>query len=162
MEDFEYQNDNLMYEIFMEFGKNFIMLFDCEDIYVLVIFFDDIIDYIYVMVKKINFYKVDLFDEVIVKMVNVIYDVVIVVNQVVKELCNLKNMQKVIDCVICINSIENDVDDIFDVVIEKLFDSDIDVKDFIKKCEIFQIMEVVMDKCEDVGNVIEFIVVKYV
>ena len=34
-------------------------------------------------------------------------------------------------------------------------------KDLIKKREIYQIMEVATDKCEDAGNVIESIVVKY-
>jgi uncharacterized protein Yka (UPF0111/DUF47 family) len=45
--------------------------------------------------------------------------------------------------------------------IEKLFDSDVDAKELIKKREIYQVMETVTDKCEDAGNVIESIVVKY-
>ena len=90
-----------------------------------------------------------------------IQEAVLAVNAAVKELRNLKNTQKIIECVIKINSIENQADDIFDLSIEKLFDSDIDAKSLIKKREIYQIMEVATDKCEDVGNVIESIVVKY-
>jgi uncharacterized protein Yka (UPF0111/DUF47 family) len=63
--------------------------------------------------------------------------------------------------VIKINSVENQADDIFDLSIERLFESDIDAKSLIKKREIYQILEVATDKCEDVGNVIESIVVKY-
>lgn len=161
MEDLEHQNDNLTHEIFMELGKNFITPFDREDIHSLASSLDDIIDHIYSTAKKINFYKVDPQDEAIVKMADLIHQSVIAVNQAVKELRNLKNTQKVIDCVIRINSIENDADDIFDMAIEKLFESDIDAKNLIKKREIYQIMEVATDKCEDVGNVIESIVVKY-
>ncbi len=45
--------------------------------------------------------------------------------------------------------------------IEKLFDSDIDAKELIKRRDIYQVMELVTDKCEDAGNVIESIIIKY-
>jgi hypothetical protein len=45
--------------------------------------------------------------------------------------------------------------------IERLFESNVDAKELIKKREIYQTLETVTDKCEDAGNVIESIVVKY-
>lgn len=161
MEDLEHQNDELTHQIFVELGKNFITPFDREDIHSLASSLDDIADHIYASAKKINFYKVDPNDQGIQKMADAIHDSVLAVNAAVKELRNLKNTQKIVECVIKINSIENQADDIFDLSIEKLFESDIDAKDLIKKREIYQIMEVATDKCEDVGNVIESIVVKY-
>jgi predicted phosphate transport protein (TIGR00153 family) len=161
MEDLEHQNDDLTHEIFMELGKNFITPFDREDIHALATSLDDIADHIYASAKKINFYKVDPNDSGILKMADAILEAVLAVNESVKELRNLKNTQKIIECVIKINSIENQADDIFDLSIERLFESDIDAKDLIKKREIYQILEVATDKCEDVGNVIESIVVKY-
>lgn len=161
MEDLEHQNDDLTHKIFMELGRNFITPFDREDIHSLATSLDDIADYIYASAKKINFYKVDPYDQGILKMADAILDAVLSVNAAVKELRNLKNTQKVVECIIRINSIENQVDDIFDLSIEKLFDSDADAKTLIKKREIYQIMEIATDKCEDVGNVIESIVVKY-
>ena len=161
MEDLEHQNDELTHEIFVELGKNFITPFDREDIHSLATSLDDIADHIYATAKKINFYKVDPNDQGIQKMADAIHDAVLAVNSAVKELRNLKNTQKIVECVIKINSVENQADDIFDLSIEKLFDSDIDAKDLIKKREIYQIMEIATDKCEDAGNVIESIVVKY-
>ncbi len=161
MEDLEHQNDHLTHEIFMELGKNFITPFDREDIHSLATSLDDVADYIYAAGKKINFYKVDPSDSGIQKMAVTINDAVLAVNAAVKELRNLKNTQKIVECVIKINSYENQADDIFDLSIEKLFDSDIDAKELIKKREIYQTMEIATDKCEDVGNVIESIVVKY-
>lgn len=161
MEDLEHQNDELTHQMFVELGRNFITPFDREDIHSLATSLDDIADYIYASAKKINFYKVDPADQGIQKMADAINDAVLAVNAAVKELRNLKNTQKIVECVIKINSIENQADDIFDLSIEKLFDSDIDAKDLIKKREIYQIMEVATDKCEDAGNVIESIVVKY-
>lgn len=161
MEDLEHQNDDLTHQIFVELGKNFITPFDREDIHSLATSLDDIADYIYATAKKINFYKVDPSDQGILKMADAIQQAVLAVNAAVKELRNLKNTQKIIECVIKINSVENQADDIFDLSIEKLFDSDIDAKDLIKKREIYQFMETATDKCEDAGNVIESIVVKY-
>lgn len=161
MQDLEHQNDELTHIIFMELGRNFITPFDREDIHSLATSLDDVADYIYATGKKINFYKVDPNDSGILKMADAIQEAVLAVNAAVKELRNLKNTQKIIECVIKINAVENQADDLFDLSIEKLFDSDIDAKSLIKKREIYQIMEVATDKCEDVGNVIESIVVKY-
>jgi len=47
------------------------------------------------------------------------------------------------------------------VSIERLFATEPDAKEVIKKREIYQVMEIVTDKCEDAANVIESIIVKY-
>jgi predicted phosphate transport protein (TIGR00153 family) len=162
MEDLEHQNDELTHRIFVELGKNFITPFDREDIHSLATSLDDVADYMYATGKKINFYKINPHeDSGIMKMADAIQDAVLAVNAAVKEIRNLKNTQKIIENVIKINSVENQADDLFDLAIEKLFDSDADFKTVIKKREIYQMMEVATDKCEDVGNVIESIVVKY-
>ena len=63
--------------------------------------------------------------------------------------------------VVKVNSIENQADDIFDLSIEHLFETEPDAKEVIKKREIYQVMEIVTDKCEDAANVIESIIIKY-
>jgi uncharacterized protein Yka (UPF0111/DUF47 family) len=70
-------------------------------------------------------------------------------------------MRKITDALVLINSIENQADDIFDMSIEKLFAEEPDAQEVIKKREIYQVMEIVTDKCEDAANVIESIIVKY-
>jgi predicted phosphate transport protein (TIGR00153 family) len=162
MHDLEHANDEVTHTIFIELGKNFITPFDREDIHSLASALDDIADYIYASGKKINFYKIDpTSDQGIQKTAVAIEEAVIAVKQAVKELRNLKNTQKIVECVIKINSAENKADEIFDMSIEKLFASDVDAKELIKMRELYQVMEIVTDKCEDAGNVIESIVVKY-
>jgi hypothetical protein len=73
----------------------------------------------------------------------------------------MKNVSSITSALVKINSLENQADDIYDMSIEKLFDSEPDVKEVIKKREIYQVMEIVTDKCEDAANVIESIVIKY-
>jgi uncharacterized protein Yka (UPF0111/DUF47 family) len=161
LEDMEHTCDDFTHEIFTQLGKNFITPFDREDIHYLASALDDIADYIYASAKKINFYKVNPSDSGIQKMADIIAQGCVAVNGAIVELRNMKNMRKITDALVLINSIENQGDDIFDLSIERLFDTEPDAKEVIKKREIYQVMEIVTDKCEDAANVIESIIVKY-
>jgi len=161
VEDMEHTNDDYTHQIFTELGKNFITPFDREDIHYLANSLDDIADYIYASAKKINFYHVDPNDIGIQKMADLIALGCIQVHKAVTELRNMKNMRQITDALVAINSLENQADDIFDMSIERLFATEPDAKEVIKKREIYQIMEIVTDKCEDAANVIESIIIKY-
>lgn len=161
IEDLEHVNDEYTHQIFTELGRNFITPFDREDIHYLASALDDIADYIYASAKKINFYKVNPNDQGIQKMADLIEQGSEHIKTAVVELRNMKNMRKITDALVKVNSIENQGDDIFDMSIDRLFETEPDAKEVIKKREIFQAMEIVTDKCEDAANVIESIIIKY-
>ncbi len=161
MEDLEHINDDFTHRIFTELGRNFITPFDREDIHYLASALDDIADYIYSSAKKINFYKVNPNDQGIQKMADLIEQGSEHIKNAVVELRDMKNMRKITDALVKVNSIENQADDIFDLSIDRLFETEPDAKEVIKKREIYQVMEIVTDKCEDAGNVIESIIIKY-
>jgi len=161
IEDQEHVNDDLTHRIFTELGRNFITPFDREDIHYLASALDDICDYIYATAKKINFYKVNPNDTGIQKMADLIEQGARQIQIAVKELRNMRDMRKITDVLVKVNSIENQADDIFDLSIERLFETEPDAKEVIKKREIYQVMEDVTDKCEDAANVIESIIIKY-
>ena len=161
IEDLEHVNDDYTHRIFTELGRNFITPFDREDIHYLATSLDDICDYIYASAKKINFYKVNPDDSGFQKMANLILSSCNEVQKAVGELRDMKNLRKITDAMVLINSIENQADDIFDLSSEKLFETEPDAKEVIKKREIYQVMEIVTDKCEDAANVIESIIIKY-
>lgn len=161
IEDFEHVNDDNTHKIFTELGRNFITPFDREDIHYLATALDDICDYIYSAAKKINFYKVSPDDITFHKMADLILNSCSEVRKAVIELRDMKNLRKITDAMVAINSIENQADDVFDFSIEQLFEHEPDAKEVIKKREIYQVMEIVTDKCEDAANVIESIIIKY-
>lgn len=161
IEDLEHINDDHTHRLFTELGRNFITPFDREDIHYLATSLDDICDYIYSSAKKINFYKVNPNDSTFHKMADLILSSCTEVRKAVIELRDMKNLRKITDAMVAINSIENQADDIFDMSIEKLFETEPDAKEVIKKREIYQVMEIVTDKCEDAANVIESIIIKY-
>jgi hypothetical protein len=73
----------------------------------------------------------------------------------------MRNMRQITDALVKINSIENQADDVYDMSIDRLFNTEPDAKEVIKMREIYQVMEDATDKCEDAGNVIESIIIKY-
>ena len=161
LEQLEHRNDEYTHQIFQELGKNFITPFDREDIHYLAIALDDICDYIYASGKKINFYKVNPDDSGMRKMAEIIRLGCAEVKTAVFELRNMKNVKIMSEAIIKVNSLENQADDVFDMCIERLFDMETDVKELIKKREIYQVLEIVTDKFEDATNLIDSIVVKY-
>jgi len=161
VEDLEHANDELTHNIFTELGRNFITPFDREDIHYLATSLDDVADYIYAAAKKINFYKINPNDPGMHKFSELIEEGAHQVKIAVGELRNMKNMRNITEALVKINSIENQADDILDFSIERLFNTEDDAKEVIKKRDIYQVMEIVTDKCEDVSNVIESIIIKY-
>ncbi len=159
--DLEHDNDELTHRVFTELGRNFITPFDREDIHSLATALDDIADYIYSSAKKIVFYRVNPNEIGMQKMAELIEQGANHVSVAVRELRDMKKIRNITEALVKINSIENQADDVFDMAIENLFNTEPDAKEVIKKRDIYQVMELVTDKCEDAGNVIESIIIKY-
>lgn len=161
IENMEHKNDDHTHTIFTELGRNFITPLDREDIHQLATALDDIADYIYASAKKINFYKINPNDTGIHKMAEMILQGTVEIKKAVNGLRDMKNLREMTEALVKINSIENQADDVFDMSIEMLFNKENDFKEVIKKREIYQVMEIATDKCEDAANVIESIIIKY-
>jgi len=161
IEDLEHKNDDHTHRIFTELGRNFITPFDREDIHYLATSLDDIADLIYASSKKINFYHVNPNDSGIQKMADLIAQGCSEIKIAVYGLRDMKDLRKMTEALVKVNSIENQADDVFDMSIELLFQQENDFKEVIKKREIYQAMEIATDKCEDAANVIESIIIKY-
>jgi len=76
------------------------------------------------------------------------------------ELKDLKNIRNITDSCVRINSVENKADYIFDKAVAELFEYEKDAINLIKNKEVLSAMEDATDKCEDVANVLESILVK--
>jgi len=161
IENAEHKNDDTTHRIFIELGRTFITPFDREDIHYLATTLDDVADYIYSSAKRIASYNINNYDDGIVKLANLIGFAVDEIKIAVTGLRDMKNLQAMTNALVKINSIENQADDIYDLCIERLFEMEPDIKMLIKKREVYHAMETATDKCEDAGNAIESIIVKY-
>ena len=77
------------------------------------------------------------------------------------NLQNTKNVQQVLKHCIEINRLENEADEKVNSVIGDLFNNSWDVMEVIKLKELIENLEAAADKCEDVANIIESIILKH-
>ena len=85
---------------------------------------------------------------------------VIEIDAAIKDMKSMKNVQRVREAIVRINSLENHADDLFDEAIARLFAEAVDPLELIKTKEVLSSLETATDKCEDVANVLESILVK--
>ena len=160
IERLEHVGDGVTHEIFSELSTNFITPFDREDIHALVSALDDIVDFIHGSAKRIDLYKVTEMTPSIVKLAELILQGSEELHNAVSELRHKKNVNRIKEACVKINSIENHADDIFDMTIAALFEEEKDAVKIIKMKEILSALETATDKCEDAANVLESIIVK--
>lgn len=159
MSDFEHKNDELTHELFVELGRNFITPFDREDIHYLASGLDDIADFIYASTKHIYLYKTPVIPAY-AEFSLLIQKACLEVQKAVINLRDFKNIDKIKEACIKINSIENIADDVLSQGMIKLFENE-DAITIIKVKTVLNYLETVTDKAEDVANIIEGIVIKY-
>lgn len=161
LEDWEHKNDVITHKIFVELGSNFITPFDREDIHYLATALDDVADYIWGSAKRMTNYNIDETDQVITDFARIINSAVQSLHQGIHELRNMKDLRAVTEVCVKVNSLENEGDDLLDTAMSQLFSSRIEPVEIIKKKDLYQMLELVTDKCEDAANVIESIIIKY-
>ncbi len=82
------------------------------------------------------------------------------INIAVCSLRSMKNIIRIKESLVRVNSLENHADDIFDNAVARLFEDEKNAIEIIKIKEVLSALETATDKCEDVVNVIESIIVK--
>lgn len=161
LEDLEHKNDETTHRIFIELGQNFITPFDREDIHSLTMALDDVADFIWGAAKRMVNYQMDDVDSTLKKFAEIILKSIKALNESVQELRNMKDLRKITDACVLINSLENEGDDLFDKAMMVLYSANETAVELIKRKDLYQMLETVTDKCEDAANVIESIIIKY-
>ncbi len=156
----EQEGDIITHEIMKKLNKTFITPIDREDLYTLASRLDDILDLIWGAVDRIVVFKIK---EATKEAVSMAKDLQVTTEVIHKAIHKLKEKQyaHVQDYCIEINRLENRVDRDFRDALGKLFDNEKDPILIIKWKEIYEHLEDASDRCEDVANVLEAIVLKY-
>jgi uncharacterized protein len=153
----EHEGDEIAHNLLTMLNQTFVTPLDREDIHELCSRLDDVIDLIDAAASRFVLYRVDKVREGTIGLVNVLLAATEEVTAAVRALSTTENAMK--HC-IEINRYENESDRFCRTLIAKLFDEEKDPVQIIKWKEIFEVIETAVDKCEDVANVIEGIVIK--
>ena len=157
IKDIESKGDDLTHMIISDLDKTFITPIDKEDIHRLVNLLDDVIDLIYTASMRLIIFKIDKIDSYIMDLTVIVEEIVKKIKLGIGEISKLKNMN---EFYVDIHTLENKGDDIYHNALAKMFDKK-DVIEIIKYREIYGFLEDIIDKCEDIANVMESIVVKH-
>jgi uncharacterized protein len=157
IEDIEGKGDDLTHNIIKTLDQTFITPIDKEDIYRLTILLDDVIDLLNKTSRRFLIYKISRIDSHIKELTNSIVEIVKKIDQGIMKVSKLKDMN---EFYVSVHTIENKGDDLYRDALAKLFDKQ-DTIEIIKYKEIYDFLEDTLNKCEEISNVIESIVVKH-
>lgn len=160
IERLEQVGDDIAHQILLGLSKIFITPFDREDIHALVSSLDDIADYIYATSMNMDLYNLKIISKPMIELAELLLEMCKDLNTAIAELKNLKNTRLIADICIKINKGESTADHICNTAVGNLFDSQADAIELIKQKEVLQTMEIASDKCDDVANVLETILIK--
>jgi len=153
----EHAGDEITHQIFRKLNQTFITPFDREDIHELGGTMDDIIDLIDAAASRFIQYRIDQVRAGTIELSKVLTLATMELSAAIHAIpVPDKALQRVIE----INRLENESDRICRSLIARLFEEEKDPVQIIKWKEIFEVIETAVDKCEDVSNVIETIILK--
>jgi predicted phosphate transport protein (TIGR00153 family) len=153
----EHKGDRMTHDLIVKLNKTFIVPIDREDIYGLSSKLDDVTDLIESIARRLVLFKVTEVSEPALELARVLQRSTAAIVVAVSE---LQNGMKVMDPCIEINRLEDEADHIYHLALAKLFEAEKDPIALIKWKELYEKLEASLDRCEDVANVIEGIIVK--
>jgi Phosphate transport regulator (distant homolog of PhoU) len=160
LEEFEHRGDRITHDTIERLNRTFITPFDREDIHQLASSLDDIVDFIFAASEAMVLYKINPIPEPIKDFAKLLAVIIAEVLRAIERLSNLKHPQMILAICIEINRLENEADNIHRRALANLFEKEKDPISIIKIKDILEDLETATDKCEDVANVIEGIVLK--
>ena len=156
----ETEADQLVRDIFAELNRTFITPLDREDMQRVASKIDDTIDHIDGISARLQSYKITTAPPYALDMANELVKATKEVELMTSKLRNIKNPSSMIEHCRNTSAIEHKVDDLYSAAITKLFESN-DAIEIIKLKDIYEKMESASDRCVDVADVVEDIVLKY-
>ena len=158
IKEVEHKCDFLTHEIIQRLHRTFVTPLDREDIHGLARSLDDVMDAIDATAAIVRLYQINVVRTDARELTRII---MASVDQVVKALKALDRRKGVAEPAVEINRLENEADRVHQIAVRRLFEEEHDPIQIMKWKEILDFLEDATDRCEDVANVLEGVVVKH-
>jgi predicted phosphate transport protein (TIGR00153 family) len=159
IKDIEHACDGRTRSIIDRLNRTFVTPLDREDIHALAISLDDVMDAIDAAAAVVRLYKITTVRQHARRLADIICDSC---DRITEALSILeKQSQGVLELAARVNQLEREADRVHQDAIVSLFDEERDPIAVIKWKEIFDFLEAATDRCEDVCNLLEGVVVKH-
>ena len=154
----EHYGDKLTHEIMRQLNETFVTPLDREDIVGLASGIDDITDGAYDVGELVQLYKVRTVRPAALRQAKTLVSATREMVAMMKRLEGLKDLEQ---HWIKLHTYENEGDQIFRDAVAELFANETDAIEIIKWKDIHQLIELAIDRCEDMANIVETIKIKH-
>ncbi|MGD0838053.1 MAG: DUF47 family protein [Polyangia bacterium] len=156
----ESECDAITHHVVERLHKVFITPIDRNDIFRLISKMDDVIDFVEAASQRVALYGVVADNKELWDLGRVLLAGSERISEAVAGMRNLKHPELILEKCVEINRLENEADVQLRAAIAKLFKEEKDPIQVIKWKEIFELLETATDRCEDVANIIEGVVLE--
>ena len=154
----EHYGDKLTHEIMRELNETFVTPLDREDIIGLASKIDDVTDVAYDVAELVHLYKVKSVRPAAARQTKALVSAAAEMVEMMENLEGLKDLEQ---HWIKLHTFENEGDQIFRDAVAELFDKETNAIELIKWKDIHSLIEVALDRAEDVANIVETIKIKH-
>lgn len=155
----EHVGDKLTHSIFDELNRSFITPFDREDIYTLTKSMDDVLDLMDHVTDLLVLYHIEKIDDGMVMLLDVTKRSVADIHKSIHSLRKM-NYEVIREQIVSVHALENEGDRLYRHFIGNLYAEEKDAIRLMKYSSIYNELEHTIDKCEDLMDAIEGIVLK--
>jgi hypothetical protein len=152
--------DKITHECITLLHRTFITPFDRDQIHALITAMDDILDLIQDVAESIALYDLRRVTPEAKQLSEICQMSCDRVKAAVELLTNVKRSEAILKCCEEIDRLESDADRVMRSALSKLFREENDIKQVLKLRVIYELLESITDRCEDVANVVEGIVLE--
>jgi predicted phosphate transport protein (TIGR00153 family) len=157
LKDVEHQGDLVAHELFERLNRTFITPLEREDIHDLGSGLDDVLDAAEAIGSRLVLFNIPKSTPAAIQLTGILARCGLQLEQAVDHLQDFKNLMAF---TIEINRLENEADQISRMIVADLFSGQHDLLDVMRWRELYGRLEGATDRCEDVANTIEAIVLK--
>ena len=160
IERHEKQADQITHHTMQLLHQTFITPLDRDEIHQLITTMDDVLDLIEDIAQCLFLYDVRAVTPEAQRLAEICVACTEKVRDAVARLESMDNTDAILKLCAEIDRLEADADYVMRSAMAKLFREEPDAKEIIRQKEIYQLLEAVTDKCEDIANLIEGIVLE--
>ena len=156
----EHHGDNITHRIMAELHGTFVTPIDREDIAQLAQRMDDVMDFIDAAAMRMMLYDITKPTERAKEMADVLVRVASETSKAIPRLRRRSELSHMREHCIEINRLENEADDVRRSALAELFRDKVELAEVIKWREIYEHMEDAVDRCEDIADILEGVMIK--
>jgi len=160
IKEIEHEADVITHQCIEALHTTFITPIERSDVHQLISRMDDVVDFIEAAADRLVLYELETMTDEVKDMSDTLVRATLEVEQAVRALRDMSNAERIRQLCVEVNRLENEADAVLRNALAKLFRTEQNAITVIKWKEIYELIEEATDRCEDIANTIEGVVLE--